>query len=75
MVWAGAPVTLMTTFRLVYAAGDVLAVRAENAADNELADAHADGAVDQERTTAGLVDEEEDGSAGLGVKDESRAEE
>lgn len=42
-----------------YALRDVSAVGAEHAADDEHADAHADGAVDEEGAAAGTVDEEE----------------
>ena len=44
----------------LYTTGNVLAVSSEDAANDELTDAHADGTVDKERTTTGLVDEEED---------------
>ena len=42
-----------------YAFWDVCSVCAEHAPDNELADAHADGAVDQKGPATGVIDEEE----------------
>lgn len=44
-----------------HAARDGLAVGTQHAADDEMADSHAHGAVDEERPATGLVDEEEDG--------------
>lgn len=43
----------------VYTARDVGAVSAEDAADDKLAETHAYGVVDKERTTARFIDEEE----------------
>lgn len=43
--------------------GEVGAVRAEDATDDEHANAHADGAVDQKRSTTGDVDEEKGGGS------------
>lgn len=52
-----------------HAAGDVGAVHAEHAADDELADRHAQRAVDEQRAAAGFVDEEKDDG---GEDDEER---